>query len=186
MNYQTASIHEHDSPEEKVEVYFKRHYAALCQPVYRMLGDKALAEDLVQEVFVKVWERRNQLTFNDRFIYYLKRSCYHAALSYLASNPHQLTTEASPLLPDSQLSDEPLQYTELQQEVRRAISRLPEKTRLVFSLVRYEELSYREVAESLQISTKAVEKHMTLALKRLRESLHHHLASWLILLALLF
>lgn len=169
------SIYQNLPKEELVEVYFKQHYAELCKGVNRLLADEALSEDLVQEVFIKVWERKHQIDFNDRFIYYLKKSCHHAALAFLSSKSFKLETEPTNDLSGHQLSDQAIQHRELEALVRLAIGKLPEKTRLTFTLSRYEEMTYKEISSQLNISVKAVEKHMSIALKRLREALKNHL-----------
>lgn len=172
----TRSIYKNQSREALVEVYFRKHYVELCQSVNRLLVDQALSEDLVQEVFLKVWDRKDKIDFNDRFIFYLKRSCHHAALAFLTSKNFKLDTDHSSLLTDHTSSDQPIVQTELETAIRSAIGQLPEKTRLVFTLCRYEDMSYKEVATQLSISIKSVEKHMSIALKKLRVLLKNHLA----------
>ena len=81
----TLSIYEHLSPEEKVELLFRQYYAGLCKSLYRTLRDASLAEDIVQEVFVKVWDMRHSLRLDEAIPAYLYRSCYHAALNFLKS-----------------------------------------------------------------------------------------------------
>lgn len=178
----SSFLHKSTPSEEAFELFFRKNYASLCQGVYRLLKDEALAEDLVQEVFMKVWEKRNQLDFNDRFIFYLKRSCYHAALNYLSEKRYTHDTDGIGVLSERDEADNNILYSELEAEVRCAIGKLPEKTRLVFSLSRYEEMTYREIAHQLKISVKAVEKHMGIALKRLRNALKDHVICLALLL----
>lgn len=179
----TLSIYEHLSPEEKVELLFRQYYAGLCKSLYRTLRDASLAEDIVQEVFVKVWDMRHSLRLDEAIPAYLYRSCYHAALNFLKSRKPQ--TDLGPLeelVAGSQTAGQDLDLRETEDQVQRAIENLPPKTRLVFSLSRFEELSYKEIAERLEISVKAVEKHMGIALQRLRENLRDYLVGLLLIL----
>lgn len=169
--------------EEVLETCFRQHYADLCRGVYRLLADQALSEDLVQEVFIRVWERQEHIRLDERFIFYLKKSCYHAALAHLSSKKHLHHTADTLQVPGTGGADEDILHSELEDSVRLAIAALPEKTRLVFTLSRYEGLTYRQIADQLGVSAKAIEKHMGIALSRLREALKDHL---LCLIALLF
>lgn len=170
------------SPEIRFEVFFKTHYSSLCNAVFRIVRDRDLSEDLVQEVFLKVWEKRGTLIMDDRFIHYLKKSCYHQALQLLNSQKNQSELN-SKLAVFSGESDEELMENELQHNIREGLSTLPEKTRLIFSLSRYELMSNKDIAIQLEISIKAVEKHMTRALKHLKIYLKDFL--FIILLSIL-
>jgi RNA polymerase sigma-70 factor (ECF subfamily) len=179
----TLSIYEHLSPEEKVELLFRQYYAGLCKSLYRTLRDASLAEDIVQEVFLKVWDMRHTLRLDEAVPAYLYRSCYHAALNFLKRQKHQTDiTTLGDVIPGSDTAEQHLGMLETETQVFRAIDALPPKTRLVFSLSRFEELSYKEIADRLEISVKAVEKHMGIALQRLRESLKDYLVGLLLLL----
>ena len=179
----TLSIYDHLSPEEKVELLFRQYYAWLCKSLYRTLRDASLAEDIVQEVFVKVWDMRHSLRLDEAIPAYLYRSCYHAALNFLKSRkPLTDLSSLEDLAAGSQTAGQDLDLQETENQVQRAIEALPPKTRLVFSLSRFEELSYKEIADRLEISVKAVEKHMGIALQRLRENLREYLVGLLLLL----
>lgn len=170
-----SSIHRNLSPDEKIELLFKEQYASLCNGVNRLLKDESLSEDLVQEVFIKVWEKKDAVTIDDRFIFYLKRSCYHAALKFLSSKSYQLETDSQVNIQTTESTDEDLLINELHLKIQQAIAALPEKTQIVFTLSRFEELSYKEISHQLDISIKTVEKHMGKALQLLRSSLKEHL-----------
>lgn len=173
--YKSTQPLKKQSREAAFETYFKAHYGSLCKGVYRLIKDTALAEDLVQEVFLKVWEKRNSLTLDDRFIFYLKKSCYHAALNYLTYQKklHILDDELEAKATDR--ADQDLIHSQLEDDVRKAIANLPEKTQIVFVLSRYESMTYKEIASELNVSVKAVEKHISIALSRLRELLRDYL-----------
>jgi RNA polymerase sigma-70 factor, ECF subfamily len=134
----TLSIYGNLSPEEKVELLFRQYYAGLCKSLYRTLRDASLAEDIVQEVFLKVWDRRATLQLDEAVAAYLYRSCYNTALNFLQRQKPQ--TDIDPLaesIPGSDSADKDLGLLETESQVRQAIAALPPQTRLVFSLSRF-------------------------------------------------
>ena len=170
------------SPEEKVELLFRKYYAGLCKSLYRLLRDTTLAEDIVQEVFLKVWETRENIKMDEAVPAYLYRSCYNTALNFLKKQKSQTDIEAVLTLAGDTDAEKNLNTLETENQILAAIDSLPPKTTVVFTLSRFEELSYKEIAERLEISLKSVEKHMGIALQRLRESLKEYLVGLLLFL----
>lgn len=163
------------TPELRFEAFFREHYADLCRGVNRLIRDGDLAEDLVQEVFLRVWEKRSKLELDERFLFYLKKSCHHEALQLLRSQKPSLELSNELALTTDHSTDENILQKQLEESVLTSINKLPEKTRLIFTLSRYEEMTYKEIAHQLDISIKAVEKHMSKALKLM----HDYLADFL-------
>ncbi|WP_026462360.1 RNA polymerase sigma-70 factor [Adhaeribacter aquaticus] len=182
---QTLSFYQNLTPDEKVELLFRKYYAPLCKSLYRTLRDASFAEDVVQEVFLKVWEMRESLQMDDAIQSYLYRSCYNAALNFLKAQKKKQASDIDELeeaIPGGETAEKTLNLLETEGAILKAIDSLPPKTRLVFSMSRFEELTYKEIAERLDISLKSVEKHMGIALQRLRENLQEYLISLLLLL----
>ena len=179
-----VSLYQHLTPAEKVEVLFRKYYAALCKSLYKVLRDATIAEDIVQEVFLKVWEKRESLQMDEAVQSYLYRSCYNTALNLLKQQKRNTDIDSLELsVAGADTAEKDLSFLETEAEILKAIDALPPKTKLVFSLSRFEELSYKEIAERLDISVKSVEKHMGIALQRLRENLKDYLvAVFLVLL----
>ena len=179
-----VSLYQHLTPDEKVEVLFRKYYAALCKSLYKVLRDATIAEDIVQEVFLKVWEKRESLQMDEAVQSYLYRSCYNTALNLLKQQKRNTDIDSLELsVAGADTAEKDLSFLEAEAEILKAIDALPPKTKLVFSLSRFEELSYKEIAERLDISVKSVEKHMGIALQRLRENLKDYLvAVFLVLL----
>ncbi|GEO04273.1 DNA-directed RNA polymerase sigma-70 factor [Adhaeribacter aerolatus] len=177
-----VSLYQHHTPEEKVEMLFRQYYAGLCKSLYRILRDDSLAEDIVQEVFLKVWEIRDQLKMDEAIQSYLYRSCYNTALNFLKKQKQNTDVAVLEVVPDEDTAEKSLDFAETENQVFAAIEALPPKTRMVFSLSRFEELSYKEIADRLEISIKSVEKHMGIALQRLRENLREYLVGLLLFL----
>ena len=160
--------------EEALDTLFRSHYTYLCQVVFRMIGDRNLAEDLVQEVFYELWRKRSQLNIRQSIRAYLKRSAVNRTLNYIRDQKLVVDDESSMPLdlatPEAGVEQQ-LEAEELQQEINLAISELPERCRIVFSLSRFEHLSNQQIADQLGISIKTVENQMTKALRYLREKL---------------
>jgi len=176
------SLYQHNTPDEKVELLFRKYYAALCKSLYRTLRDATLAEDIVQEVFLKVWEMRESLQLDEAMQSYLYRSCYNTALNFLKTQKQKTDIDQLEAVPSEDSAEKNLSFLEAEKQILTAVEALPPKTRLVFSLSRFEELSYKEIAERLDISVKSVEKHMGIALQRLRENLREYLVGLLLFL----
>jgi RNA polymerase sigma-70 factor (ECF subfamily) len=158
--------------ETAIDILFREHYTYLCQAVMRILPNSGVAEDLVQEVFLELWRKRQDISVQISFRAYLRRAAVNKALNYLRDRRLLVEDEESmpfSLAADTPLADEQLEADELKAEIDRAIAALPERCRQVFVLSRFEERSAKEIAELLDISTKTVENQMTKALRTLRE-----------------
>lgn len=168
--------------ESAIDLIFRKYYSFLCQSVYRIISDKQITEDLAQEVFYELWRKREQLKINSSLKAYLKRAALNKALNYIrdqkidfrnAPEKEGLTSKEATIIQE-------LAANNLQQEIDQAIDSLPEKCRLVFVLSRYEEMSYQQIADHLDISIKTVENQISKALKSLRKALAKHLPLGLI------
>jgi len=166
------------SPESSVEKYFRTYYGPLCQTVNKMVRSSAVAEDIVQDVFLKVWNNRTQLDEQKSVKAYLYRAAINTTLNYLEKAKPQTTLSDEY---ENQVGvntiDESVAYQETEHRIQAAIDTLPPKCKVVFTLSRFEEQSYAEIAQTLNISVKSVEKHMGKALKTLREQLKDYFQS---------
>jgi RNA polymerase sigma-70 factor (ECF subfamily) len=166
----TAPLHQ----IETVEHLFKAHYAMVCSTIHRLLKDKVKTEDVAQEMFAELWQKRDQLHIHTSEAAYLRRMAVSRALNYIRdSRRHNWDTLDDPESPLSGPTVLPevissMEEAELRARLERAIGELPEKCRIVFLLSRVEELSYAEIAEQLGISAKTVENQIGKALKLLR------------------
>lgn len=172
--------------ESAIDLVFRKYYAFLCRSVYRIIPDTQITEDLAQEVFYELWRKRAKLNITTSLRAYLKRAALNKALNYIrdqkidfrnAPAKEELTSKAASV-------EQELAAANLQQEIDQAIDSLPEKCRLVFVLSRYEEMSYQQIADHLEISIKTVENQISKALKSLRKALAAHLPILLFLLLL--
>jgi len=159
------------SPEE-LEAQFdelvRKHYAEVCRFIHRHVGSEATAEDLAQDLFLRLWERRDHFDF-DNPEPYLYRAARNRALSELRHDrvlgrwrrAHTADPEfAAP--PSEGVPDD------LPTAIAAAIESLPERCRLIFTMSREQGMSYRQIATRLGLSIKTVETQMGRALRVLR------------------
>jgi RNA polymerase sigma-70 factor (ECF subfamily) len=155
-----------------IEVLFKRFYAPLGRTVNRIVNDQEATEDIVQDVFMKIWNNRKTLEFTISLKSYLYRAAINAALNYLEKNKRLVAYEQDEFPePSSNSVEEHLNFKEVEERIKEAIDTLPPACKTIFVLSRYEEMSYREIAESLQLSVKTVENQMGKALRQLKQQL---------------
>jgi RNA polymerase sigma-70 factor (ECF subfamily) len=156
--------------ERAISLIFKEHYAFLCQVIIRMVKDPHVAEDLAQDVFHDLWKRREGLDISISIRAYLRRAGVNKTLNYIRDQKIKWDDESKlPMIPSKAPSaTDALANQDLEKLIEQTIDGLPERCRLVFTLSRFEEMSYKEIASSLDISVKTVENQMSKALKTLR------------------
>jgi len=156
------------------ECLFMNHAKALINFAWRFVGDAQTSENMVQEVFLKVWINRINLNPDLSIKAYLYKSVKNQALKFLRHAKVEGRRENIPIPENRAFSPEDqLNTKELESAVRKAVDELPEKRRLIFTLCKYDHLSYAEIAEIQKISIKTVETQMGRALKFLRKRLSH-------------
>ncbi|MGN6438934.1 MAG: RNA polymerase sigma-70 factor [Agriterribacter sp.] len=160
-----------NSDQQAYNDLFLRFYPSLKQFAFSFLKSKQLSEEAVSDVFIKIWEKRQELHTITNLKLYLFTSTRNAALNYLKKQKglNNLHVEDYWVELNSIYFDpEQLMITaEMIARVHEAIQSLPARCRLIFKLVKEEGLKYREVAELLNLSVKTVENQMTLALKKI-------------------
>ncbi|NMB71082.1 MAG: RNA polymerase sigma-70 factor [Bacteroidales bacterium] len=156
------------------EILFKRYYPPLCVYALQFLPDSDLAKDTVQELFVTLWENRNELTFTSSFKSYLYASIrFNSIRRYNKKEAADIPLEKLRELPSK--ADDQLEFEELYLAIMETIQALPERCRRTFVLSRFEQLSYTQIAEKMNISVKTVEAHISKALRLIHKSLDHKL-----------
>lgn len=152
---------------------FDLYYHPIKNFLYYKLGDVDLAEDLTQEVFTKAWQKKDEL-ISDTAKSYLYTIANNLAINHFKSARHRYEFE---LKDQSKGTSESPEYVMEEDEFARhleaSIAALPEHQRVVFLMNRIDDLTYKEIAERLEISVKAVEKRMHGALEALREKIKH-------------
>ena len=150
---------------------FRRHYADLCRVALRFVSNEQEAEDIVQELFVSLWDKRlTQREDLEAVGAYLRRATRNRSLNYLRDRKRIPVDDGEvPLtLAGPDAADRNLERDELRHRIHRAIDSLPERCRLVFVMSKLEDMSNKEIAGALDISPKTVENQMTRAYRFLR------------------
>jgi RNA polymerase sigma-70 factor (ECF subfamily) len=159
--------------ERAFQVLFRKYYSPMCRFARQILNDSELAEETVQDVFVKIWEKRETLNIETSIKHYFFRSVRNHCLNQIQ---HEKIKKqyAGKILQSSHQDIDPGQYfleVDLIRRIEKSIDSLPPKRQEIFRLSRGQGLKYTEIAGKLNISVKTVEAQMGLALKHLRTEL---------------
>ena len=159
------------------------YYKNLCRYANLFTKDPSKSEDIVQNVFVKMWIYRKKIDPNIPIKKYLYKSVYNEFIDRYRKNKPVISLEEKYLkVIDTIIDDNSLDIEKLMMNVNREIDKLPEKCKRVFILNKKEGLTHNEIAEYLQISTKTVESHITRAFKILNQKLGNKIKSILIII----
>ena len=164
-------------------VLFRRYYPILCAYATKFVELKD-AEEIVQDVMLWLWENRETQTFETSLSQYLFKTVYHRAINQIVRHQSQLRADTlfyenmQEMLQDTDF----YQLEELQRRIREAVDALPPAYREAFVMHRFDNKSYKEIAEILQVSPKTVDYRIQQALKQLRITLKDYLPLILLLL----
>lgn len=161
---------------------FQRFFPLVYQKIYRVIRQKELSEDLAQEVFLKLWRKRQDVMISQSLEGYLATMAYHEALGHLRRKVPERQLVQTELIAEEVASDGHLEIEgqDLQERIDGVINTLPPRCRSVFVLSRFEGKSYKEISELMDISVKTVENQMIKALSTLRSSLKDLLTAGII------
>ncbi len=163
---------------------FLLFYPSLVSFAVSIIKSKESAEEIVSDVFVKIWEKRHQLDKVENLSYYLFTAVKNKCLNGL----HDQKNRAGIDINDTDIEfrslyhdpEQKLISAEMINQIQKAIQDLPPRCRLIFKLVKEEGLKYKEVAELLQLSVKTIENQMSLAFKKIGTAINfkvHHLSN---------
>ncbi len=159
---------------DEFSVFFQLHYPSICARINLLVKESDLAEDLVQDAFVKFWETKPVLLDRNAASGYVARIALNNALMHLrAKRVHEkkLYEFGASQSVASNPTEEAIHYQESENKLIDALQKLPPACREIFILSRYEQMSYKEIAKQLTLSTKTVENQLLKALKIMREHL---------------
>lgn len=159
---------------ELFDIYFK----TLTTYAYRFVGNWQTAEDITQDVFMSLWEKKESIDFDDPIKPYLYRAVYNRSINYLNSALMQKRIEGAETI-DELINREILSYNqhdtlllkEITEEINQFVDTLPPQCRTVYKLSRERNLKNKEIAAQLGVSEKTVEKHISKALSEIRNHL---------------
>lgn len=160
----------------RFEEMFRQFYKPLYNFALRMLRDDVVADDIVQDVFCAVWDKRSQVDFSIPIKSYLYRAVHNRCLNAINDRRNHVNIENG--LSEEELTifsviaqADDLEIKDMQNALSEGIHLLPERCKEIFQLSRLKSKKNREIAEELGISVKAVEKQITKALLLIREHL---------------
>lgn len=170
---------------KEYENLFKLHYAELCAYANKYMEDVDAAEEIVQSLFVKLWESKDELRIEKS-----KRSYLYTAVRNACFNQFRHLKVKEEYKRNNEREMEESQYTvhdefsasELDVKIRKSIESLPEGRKRIFLMSRFEGLKYKEIAEKLKISVKTVENQMGSAIKYLKNELAEYVTLVLLLI----
>jgi len=161
---------------KQFEFMFRFYYEPLVGYALGIVKVEAEAEEIVQELFLKIWRDRKKLKIRHSLAAYLYKSVYNQCMSRLKKE--KLSREYQKYALNRTVAeintDEILKYEELNRKFFELMDALPERRQLIFKLNRFQGLKYREIAERLSISIKTVEANMSKALQYFRENLQDY------------
>ncbi len=157
---------------QEFENYYKKHYKAFHLAAFSYLKDAAVAGEIVNDVFVKLWEAASTIRIDTSLKSYIYRAIINRSLNVLDKNKRtRLEKEEYNRFPQGSPESRVMEDNELKIQLYQAIDQLPEQCQKVFRMSRFEELKQQEIADRLGISIKTVKNHITLALKQLSKVL---------------
>jgi RNA polymerase sigma-70 factor (family 1) len=160
--------------KQEFEKLFRSSYVSLVRYAKTFVKDHDASEEIVQELFFRLWQDRQNLSIESSLNGYLFRSVHNRALHYIE---HQkvVSRHAVEMAVKTEMTVEPvteaIYYRELQARVAGVLERLPERCRTIFRMSRFEGLKYNEIADKLEVSLKTVESDMGKALREFRKAL---------------
>ena len=151
-------------------------HSRLKQFAYSILKSGEEADELVSDLFIRIWQKRDKLTAIQSPLFYFYTTAKNLALTRLKKQKRQVSLSAKDWLVQMNsiyFDPEQLMVTEeMMRQIKKAINDLPPRCRLIFKLIKEDGLKYKETAELLHLSVKTVEAQMAIALRRIAKCMH--------------
>lgn len=160
--------------ESALTELYNRFWQLLFMSSYNVIKDRELCEDIIQDIFMNIWHNREKLEIHISLKGYMYACARYQVFNHLKKNKDKIHVELFDDLEKRFQHSTPeteMMHDELVQQINLIIETLPDKCRIVYKLSREEQLSHKEIAERLDISTKTVENHITKALQVIRLSM---------------
>ena len=167
------------------EELFREYFPPLMLFARKILVDEDDAREVVHNVFINLWEKREEIDLSVSLKSYLFTSVHNRSLNVIRDRKKFSSEEVPEMAGEWDVSTQ-IESMELEEKIRETIDALPEKCREIFEMNRFDGLKYSEIATKLGISVKTVENQMSKALKILREKLMRYmtLLLWLVMYTL--
>lgn len=164
-----------EGDENAFKYFFDTYYDDLCNFVNGYLRDETLSEDVVQSIFIYLWENRGSIPLNSSIKSYLYTASKNKSLNHLRNekNKHRIEGElfAQTVLFSDEMADKYLEFEELKTILSSAIEVLPQQCKTIYQLSRDEGLSHKEISERLGLTVKTVENQITIAIRKIKDYL---------------
>lgn len=174
--------------ENAFEILFKTYYARLCYYANSLTEDINEAEEIVQNMFLQIWEKRENINLEASFKSYIYKAVKNRCLNYLRNK--KLKSGHLSVIKmdegDSFDANDALHLEEIHDKLYEVLEELPPKCKQIFQMSRMEGLKHQEIANQLDLKVKTVENQIGIALKYLRSNLTEYLHSLVFLLFNLF
>jgi len=152
------------------KLLFQRYYSPFCRYACYFLDDEVAAEDIVQDIFLGLWEKRKSIQITDSVKFYLSRSIRNKCLNIIK---HSKIKDGYSAAIEEKLSPEidqiEYEYFELRLQIENCIEKLPPRCQEIFQKSRFEQLKQKEIAEEMDISIRTVKVQINKALQLLRD-----------------
>lgn len=175
--------------KRRFELFYKKYYRPLLTVAYRYVENTEIAEEIVHDVFITIWNKADQLNIQSSIKSYLFRSIVNSSLNHIKKEKKQLEKQSAyKIAQERDLEngrDETNEADEaLLKGLEDALALLPEKCKQVMYLSRFGKLKQQDIADQMEISIKTVKNHLTYGFKKLREHIekHQQLTIWVMLL----
>jgi RNA polymerase sigma-70 factor (family 1) len=154
----------------KFEALFREHYNALANYAYSILKSEQDAEDVVQEVFIKIWQNNPDIVKSEQVKFYLITSIKNGCISFLRKQAGKKFVQPEDVqlhrAPDEEIIHQP---EDLMEMANKALALLPPQCGVIFKMSRFGKLTYQQIADELGLSVKTVENQMGKALRMMRD-----------------
>ncbi len=164
------------------ERYYKEYYKSFFVMACKYLKNPTLAEEIINDVFMKIWEDGDKIAIEMSLKSYIYKAIINRSINALNKNKreYQNQTEVS-LIPDESYELRQIEENELKIRLYAAIDQLPDQCKKVFEMSRFDELKQQEIADKLGISIKTVKNHITIALKQISKSVERYLLLFILI-----
>ena len=164
-----------ESDQRAFRILFDNFSPRLTEFAFSMLKTNDSATEIVDEVFVRIWQHRQQIVSIQNLKVYLYTATKNSALNYISKKAKEQVIEPFDFiniqLKDNESPEQQMITSELFKKIRLAVDELPPRCKMIFKLVREDGLKYKEVAEILNLSVNTVDAQMVIAVKRISEKL---------------
>lgn len=157
--------------KEAFRLLYTKYFTPLCRFIFLYVRDEMDAEELATDVFLRVWEKREELDFSLSLKAYLFEAGRNKAFNFIRDQKERVTLDFLEETNSGYNQEEELELKELQRLIEEAVCHLPHRCQTIFRKSRDENKTYREIAEELNLSTKTIEAQINIAIKLIKKFL---------------